>query len=42
MKYLSQAFLAWLVDWFLDRCLPLKAKTAAAWKTLRSRNTGDK
>lgn len=42
MKYLSQAFRAWLADWFLDRWLPLKAKTIAALKRVRARNTGDR
>lgn len=31
MRYLAQAFWAWLVDWFHDRLADL-----------RSRNTGDK
>lgn len=42
MTYLYQAAKAWLVDWFLDRWIPLKAKVAATWKKLRARNTGDR
>jgi hypothetical protein len=42
MKYLYQAIRAWLVDWFLDRWLSLKAKTIVALKRVCARNTGDK
>lgn len=50
MHYLYQAIRAWLIDWFLDRWLPvrswaeskwqaLKAKAAAAFQKLRAPNT---
>lgn len=42
MTYLYQAIRAWLIDWFLDRWLPLKSKAIAALKKLRTRNTGDR
>lgn len=42
MTYLYQAARAWLIDWVLDRWIPLKAKVVAAWQKVRARNKGDR